>query len=139
MNRDRVFAGEDGTALLEHLSAHVLKQYLGGRAESFVFGTAESSTFESRIRQLCTNLREGVGHRPLDDNENVSAIDDKLDTVAWIPFIDASPGQLIVFGQCKTGTSWKGMTTQLHPANFAKRWLVEAETFRESIRASAIS
>lgn len=125
MIKNKVLGGEDGTALLEHLSAHVLKSYLGSRAKSFVFGTATSSTFAQRIRNLCSNLREGVGFRPLDRNASVTANDDKLDAVAWVPFFDSSPGQLIIFGQCKTGTTWKDLTTQLQPSAFAKRWLNE--------------
>jgi hypothetical protein len=126
MIKNKELAGEDGTALLEHLSAHVLKNYLGERAKSFVFGTAESSTFEKRIRNLCESLREGVGFHPLDGDRSITEKDDKLDTVAWVPFVDASPGQLIVFGQCKTGTNWKDQTTQLQPSAFVKRWLAES-------------
>lgn len=138
MIRNKVMAGEDGTALLEHLSAHVLKNYLGARAKSFVFGTAESNTFENRVHNLCSNLREGVAFRPLDGDRNVTANDDKLDTVAWVPFFDASPGQLIVFGQCKTGTNWKDQTTQLQPTAFGKRWLTE-QFIVDPLRAFCIS
>lgn len=125
MKDSKKHAGLDGTLLLEKLSAHVLKNYLGGRATSFVFGTAKSGNFKGKVDNLCRSLNEGVGFRNLDGNSKVTAVDDKLDAVAWTPFADKLPGQLIVVGQCKTGTSWKGFETQIQPENFAKKWFKE--------------
>jgi len=125
MLKDKKHAGLDGTLLLEKLAAHVLKNYLGGRAESLVFGTAESGNFENKVDHLCKSLNEGVGFKYLDGNSRVTAVDDKLDAIAWTPFADTLPGQLIVVGQCKTGTNWRGLETQLRPENFAKKWFKE--------------
>ncbi|MCH7727956.1 MAG: hypothetical protein IH991_15990 [Planctomycetes bacterium] len=125
MKSSKVHADLDGTLLLEKLAAHVLECYLGSRAKSLVFGTAETGTFRHKVEQLCETLCEGVGFRALDNNATVHAVDDKLDAVAWIPFHDSTPGQLIVFGQCKTGSNWSGLVTQLQPSDFAKRWFKE--------------
>lgn len=125
MSESRCHAKLDGTLLLEHLAAHVLQNYLGGRAKSLVFGTAESGNFENKVDHLCKSLNEGVGFRNLDGTSTTTAVDDKLDTVAWTPFTDATPGQLIVVGQCKTGTNWTNQETQLQPEAFAKKWFKE--------------
>ncbi len=125
MKDNRIHANIDGAYLLEALSAHVLKSYLGAsRAKSFVFGTSNQGAFQDKVNDLCQALCEGSGFRSL-DNAPVQANDDKLDTVAWVPFADRLPGQLIVFGQCKTGTTWRDSTTQLQPENFIKKWMKE--------------
>jgi hypothetical protein len=118
MKDKRIHAGIDGASLLEEVAAHALKNYLGGaRARNMVFGTATAGNFESKILAFCRELREGAGFRSL-DGDRVQAQDDKLDVVAWLPFSDLLPGQLIVFGQCKTGSTWGSLVTQLQPENF---------------------
>lgn len=123
MKSNRTHASINGTQLLERLSAFVLKSYLGtSKAKSLVFGTSNQGSFQDKVDDLCLKLREGSGFCSLDDAP-VQAKDDKLDTVAWVPFVDRLPGQLIVFGQCKTGTSWHDSITQLQPENFIKKWM----------------
>ncbi|MBN1459772.1 MAG: hypothetical protein JXA57_09545 [Armatimonadetes bacterium] len=123
MKDNRVHAGLDGTRLLETLSAHVLKNYLGNtRAKAVVFGTSQPGTFEEKVNGLCRDLSEGEGFRNLDQTAT-QAKDDKLDTVGWVPFSDRLPGQLIVFGQCKTGSNWRDATAQLQPESFVKSWI----------------
>lgn len=138
MNVSRVHADIDGTVLLEEVAAHSLKNYLGGtRARSIVFGTAVAGDFQTKISALCRELREGTGFRSLDDHQ-VQANDDKLDAVAWVPFSDLLPGQVIVFGQCKTGTSWDGLMTQLQPDTFVKKWMRDP-ILVDPVRAFCIS
>jgi hypothetical protein len=72
------------------------------------------------------------------DNARVTANDDKLDAVAWVPFTDSLPGQLIVFGQCKTGSNWGGLVDQLQPENFVKKWMREP-VLVNPIRAFCVS
>ncbi|MBS1767710.1 MAG: hypothetical protein JST05_09970 [Acidobacteria bacterium] len=125
MKDKRVHDGIDGSLLLEEISAHVLKNYLGGSpARAIVFGTAVAGSFEDKVNNLCQELREGDSFRNLDGSP-VSANDDKLDAVAWKPFSDQLAGQLIIFGQCKTGSNWRDETTQLQPDSFIKKWLLE--------------
>lgn len=123
MKNSRMHDGIDGSLLLEEIAAHVLRNYLGTtKARSFVFGTAVPGSFQDKVTALCRELREGGEFRSLDDAP-VEANDDKLDTVTWVPFSDLLPGQLILFGQCKTGSNWEGLTTQLQPDAFIKKWM----------------
>jgi len=125
MKENKIHAGIDGTNLLEPLSAHVLKNYLGrDKAQSLVFGTSGEGNFEDKVNKLCQTLSEGSGFRSL-DGKTPTEKDGKLDAVAWIPFADRLPSQLIIFGQCKTGTTWRETTSQLQPAEFIKKWIGE--------------
>jgi hypothetical protein len=138
MKDNRVQAKIDGTHLLATLSAHALKSYLGGsKAQSFVFGTSVKGSFIDKVDNLCHMLFEGSGCRKLDDAA-VSANDDKLDTVAWVPFADRLPGQLIIFAQCKTCTNWRDSMSQLRPATFVGKWMREP-ILVEPLRAYCIS
>lgn len=123
MQSNRTHGEIDGTALLEELSAHVLKVYLGEHSNSLVFGSSVSGRFEDKVEGLCKSLNEGGRFRNIDGNRNVDAVDDKLDTVAWVPFHDKSPAQLILFSQCKTGSNWRRELTQLQPETFGSRWM----------------
>ena len=128
MNKSRIHAGLDGTELLERLAAVVARQYLGGRAESMIFGTSEdSSDFPAKIDILCQMLEEGGGF--VERGAGARRMkDDKLDVVAWTPFADRREGKLIAFGQCKTGTNWKSQVTQLQPDNFCSKWFRDQPT-----------
>ena len=124
MANNRDHASIDGTELFEHLGAEVARQYLGDRAQSFVFGTAEKdSDFPEKVNHLCTSLGEGGGFK---DHSGVSRrkLDDKLDVVAWKPFEDRREGKLIAFGQCKTGTNWTSELSQLWPDHFCSNWFI---------------
>lgn len=134
MKNNRTHDGIDGTFLMEELGEHVLGNYLGGRqeteygrpnfhrAKSLVFGTGKHGRFSDKITELCSALNEGGAFRTL-DMAYVDEQDDKLDVVAWVPFSDQRPSQLILFGQCKTGTSWDTLKTQLQPDAFIQRWM----------------
>lgn len=125
MTNDRVHAKIDGADLLEEIAAETLRCYLGTRrARTMVFGTATPGKFKEKVNHLCRELGEGGTFRTMDTG-SVDANDDKLDVVSWLPFADRSRSQLIVFGQCKTGTNWRDMLTQLQPTDFIKRWMSE--------------
>jgi hypothetical protein len=80
---------------LEEISAAVLRCYLGySRARSVVFGTAIGGTFREKIDALCNAVGEGGCFEALDPGP-VNANDDRLDSVAWIPFSDMRGGKLI--------------------------------------------
>lgn len=139
MTTDKVQADIDGTGLLEEISATVLRCYLGyDRAQSVVFGTAIGGTFRDKVDALCGALGEGGGFEALDPGP-VNANDDRLDSVAWIPFTDTRGGKLIVFCQCKTGSSWKEHTAQLQPDAFIKRWMKHRTFLVMPVRAFCVS
>jgi hypothetical protein len=139
MTADKMQANIDGTGLLEEISAAVLRCYLGNdRAISLVFGTAIGGAFRDKINGLCNALGEGGCFEALDPGP-VNANDDRLDSVAWIPFTDNRQGKLIIFCQCKTGTNWKEHTTQLQPDAFINRWMKHRTFLVEPIRAFCVS
>lgn len=123
MQNNRKVEGIDGTALFEHLCALVLKNYFGEeRTNSFVFGTGNDAerSFKSKVNLLLRELKEpGYVFYKTDDNTG-DEVDDKLDVVAHIPFLDGRKGQFIAFCQCKTGTNWKDKVFQLQPGNFCE-------------------
>jgi len=138
MKDNRVHAAIDGADLLEEIASAALRCYLGPqRARSIVFGTSAPGTFQDKVNSLCRELGEGGTFRNLDDSP-VNANDDKLDTVTWVPFTDGKRNQLIVFAQCKTGSNWGDLVTQLQPEGFIKRWMSEP-CFLTPLRAFCVS
>ncbi len=124
MRKEKVQATIDGALAMEKVSAAALRKYLGKRCRSEVFGTSSGGIFKDRIEQLCKALKEPSVYSNIDGNDvPVHAQDDKLDVVAWLPFVNRSPGQLIIFAQSKTGTSWRDKTKELSPEIFQKKWL----------------
>jgi hypothetical protein len=139
MNENKVQDGVDGTGLLEELAALVMRCYLGyERAKSFVFGTAAAGGFQQKVSRLCNEIGEGGSFSSI-DTARVNANDDKLDAVAWLPFTDGRAGKVIIFCQCKTGTSWRDQTTQLQPQAFIKRWTSARHYVLEPLRAYCVS
>ena len=124
MKIDRRQANIDGTMAMEEVSAHALRTYLGERSISKVFGTSVGGSFKDKVNRLCKALKEPTAFENRDgDDVPVHAKDGKLDVVAWIPFADSSPSQLIVFAQSKTGTTWRDRASELWPDIFQNRWL----------------
>ena len=122
----------NATLLFEELSEITVKIYLGEGAETFLFGTANKDfkNFQQRITELIQRMNEGKGFKEQPKENYDYTKDDGLDVAAWIPFGDGYPGQLIVFGQCKTGTSWDNNTlTDLQPDSFCKRWFQEQPVY----------
>ena len=137
MTNDRLHAGINGADLLEEIAAETLRCYLGHRARSMVFGTSANGTFPEKVNKLCRELGEGGTFRNSDTGP-AHANDDKLDTVSWVPFADNSRSQIVIFGQCKTGTNWGGLVTQLQPVGFIKRWMSEPY-MHDPLRAFCVS
>lgn len=113
----------DGTQLFEKLSAMTAEAYFGQRTESFVFGTAAAGTFREKITELCSRIGEGEGFRKQDDKP--AERDGGLDVVVWKHFEDRTPGKLIGFGQCKTGTSYPDNLSPIDPGGFCNKWMID--------------
>lgn len=117
MRDERMQGGFDGTKLFESLCALVTKEYYGNRCHAKVFGTSVAGAFKDKVedflRSLCIR-----GHFKMPEGSTGHEKDGNLDIVAWIPFADKKDGQLIALGQCKTGTHWEGMLTELNPDDF---------------------
>ncbi|MFZ4779333.1 MAG: hypothetical protein ACOYM3_28565 [Terrimicrobiaceae bacterium] len=139
MKNNREHAKIDGADLLEHLGAHVMRNYLGiNRAKSEVFGTSRDGGFSEKVDALCRSIGEGGGFSH-NDTGRVYAKDAKLDVVSWIPFSDGHPGKLIVFTQCKTGSTWRDRLGDLNPEAFLKTWTQHRCTALNPIRAFCVS
>lgn len=140
MQNSRVHANIDGTNLLEEVSAEILRSYLGrDRAKASVFGTAAGSAdFPGKVTSLCRDLKEALGFRAIDPESPINANDDKLDVVGWIPFLDQKACQIIVFGQCKTGTAWTDQVSQLQVDTFITKW-IDGHFLLKPLRALFIS
>lgn len=123
-SESRQHADKDGTVLFEYVAAEVTRMYLGPRTEKMNFGAnVDISDFAARVEELCQRLGEGEGFR----NEYAHGHhikDDKLDIVLWKSFADRLAGQLIAFGQCKTGTSYQNTLGELQPEVFCGQWLL---------------
>ncbi len=139
MKSNRRHADIDGADLLEHLGAHVMRNYLGvKRAKSKVFGTARRGGFQEKVEDLCHSLGEGGGFKHWDSGR-VYANDAKLDVVTWVPFSDDHPGKLIVFTQCKTGSTWRNRLGDLNPQAFLKSWTEHRCVMFDPLRAFCVS
>lgn len=134
MNTQNRHANEDATKILEELAACVIKNYLGSdRVISYVFGTGASGGFEEKVNEMCRLTGEGGQFRS-STSKKTNAKDAKVDTVAWIPFSDKLPGQLMILGQCKTGDNWRSKISELRPDVFSKLWL-DTDFFVLPVRA----
>jgi hypothetical protein len=138
MKSERVHADEDATVLFELLCREVIIRYWGGPSTSvkaIVFGTGRYDDrpdddeigkrgFVRAVNDLCQRLQEGQRFHPVDEDYQVTAKDGKLDIVVWRCFADNRAGQLIGFGQCKTGTHWPNDLQKLQPDAFCDKWLL---------------
>ncbi len=136
MRSERVHSGYNGTELFEELSKEVAVRFLGGphsSVSSLIFGTArfgvleeddeiDMATFQGAVTSLCHEVGEGLSFKPYPD-ARIRAKDGKLDVVVWRKFADKRPGKLVLFGQCKTGTSWESSLHDLQPLGFCAKWM----------------
>lgn len=117
MNTQKVQGGEDATKLFELICSEVARGYLGGKAQSKVFGTGVVGGFQQKVEKMLSDLHLPALYRQPAGSTGHQR-DAHVDVVAWIPFSDNKDSQLIALGQCKTGTSWEGMIGELDPKDF---------------------
>lgn len=138
MKSDRIHARHDASVLFEQLCSEVAKRLWGGatdeRVKSIVFGTGrlaqgmrdedeiDTRSFSDAVNSLCKQLNEGIEFDPKSPGK-VTARDGKLDVVVWRSFSDCREGQLIAFGQCKTGDHWEADLSKLQPDAFFSKWV----------------
>jgi len=106
-------AGWSVTAkLFERLSTLALERYLGGKAINAGAPRegAVPTGFGDCLDYLCQNLAEVRGAIRLYTSRTK---DDGVDVVAWCPFGDGRPGQVILLVQCAAGADWKSKTTEI--------------------------
>jgi hypothetical protein len=98
--------------LFEQVSTLALYQYLGGKAiNSGVPREAPvPAGFGDCLAYLCQNLRETRSTTKLYTSKTK---DDGVDVVAWRPFGDGRPGQVIILVQCAAGADWRSKTREI--------------------------
>ena len=106
--------GDDGAesgVLFEEISKFALGAYLGSGPDCSVrFGVAGNSRgdglpleLQDAVKELSHRMKEEFGTVPANGTADYGA-----DAIAWRPFADSLPGQLIVIGQAKIGEgAWK--------------------------------
>lgn len=126
MGSRRIVNDLDGTILFERLCNQVLLNFFGNNTKGFVFGTGceiTENSFEAKICKMIDLFKErGYKYRSPEGNLHKQK-DGKVDLVTFIPFNDERKGHFVAFGQCKTGTSWKGMLGQMDPDGFCKLYI----------------
>lgn len=86
-----------------------------------MFGTSNSRSFEDKVNEMISLLKEGDSFRNRNNNTPTKN-DDALYVVVWKDFSESRAGKLIGFGQCKTGTSWRHHVADLKPEKFCDSW-----------------
>lgn len=98
--------------LFERLSTAVLERYICGRAINIGFPREDG--VPRRFGDCLNYLSENIGESRRTLKLYTSTIkDDGADIVAWNPFRDQRPGQIIILAHCAAGTNWRGKTTEL--------------------------
>ncbi|MBI1332475.1 MAG: hypothetical protein GC165_06315 [Armatimonadetes bacterium] len=100
-------AASTPSELFEELVAHAMASYIGGR--SFRFGAPRRAPvpvpFRAAVEYVSSETAEMLGN--VEDFVDGHEKDDGLDVIAWKPFPDNMPGQLVTLTQCAIGRNWK--------------------------------
>jgi len=96
--------------LFERLCSFAVKAYLSG--EAIVFGwpvePGGSSSIRDRVIEVATRLNEKYVESPAKKYK-----DRGVDVVAWSPFAEQRPSQVVVLLQCAAGRDWRAKATDL--------------------------
>lgn len=124
MKSEKIQNGIDGTQLFEKLSAEIALSFFGNNTSVDILGTSKSNVggFREKLLDIVRRMGEGGQIHP---NEGFRPQDDNIDVIAWKGFSDKQASQIIAFGQCKTGTSWQNILSELNSEAFCKTWFTE--------------
>jgi hypothetical protein len=129
MTKQKVQSGIDGTQLFERLSAEIALSYFGANSYVDVLGTSKSNLggFRQKLADIVSRLKEGGS---IHQNEGYRPQDDKVDVIVWKGFTDKLSSQMIAFGQCKTGTTWRNNLSELDTEAFCDTWFSRQPVLR---------
>lgn len=98
--------------LFEELTSQALRTYVGGQAIRIGANRRAPvpAAFPAAVAYAANELREDCTYGGL---EPQIGGDDGCDVIAWRPFPDAQPSQLIVLAQCGIGLGWKAKRSEL--------------------------
>jgi len=103
------------TKLFERVTASALTGYLRMCSVEITGFPREDSVprpFRQCLDYLARKLHEKRGSTQVFSSNTK---DEGVDVVAWQPFNDKRPSQLILLAQCATGRNWRGKTSQIMP------------------------
>jgi hypothetical protein len=122
---NRAEPGRRPSSLFEEVAEAAAGSYVQGSSLKFGFPRRIlPASFAPALDYVCAQLHEGQGARKRPSSRN--AKDARLDIVAWRPFPDGRPAQLILFGQCAAGANWQSKLTELQPNVFTELYWKEA-------------
>ena len=98
--------------LFENLASLAFQTYLGGKSVNVGFPRelGVPRGFRNCLDYLCQEIRELRGSVK---SYNSSAKDENVDIVAWNPFLDNRPGQVIILAHCAAGLDWKEKVSEV--------------------------
>jgi hypothetical protein len=122
---NRSHPGKRPTEMFEEIAEVTAGSYVSGRAVKFGFPRRILPPgFVEALDRICKEMGEGVGAKKRPATKH--AKDARLDILAWRPFLDGRPAQLLLFGQCAAGANWHNKLTDLQPRSFIDIYLKEA-------------
>jgi hypothetical protein len=108
--------------MFEALSTSAAKVYLGGNVLRFASPRDElPKSFVEALNVVCERIREGGGYRT---QPTPKPNDDTVDIIAWKPFPDTRPGQVMLFGQCASGQDVRAKRSELQASAFCQQWML---------------
>jgi hypothetical protein len=98
--------------IFERLATMALEIYLGGRAINVGSPRKEGVPrgFKDCLDYICQQSKELRG--PVASYNNM-AKDENVDVIAWHPFSDNRPGQVIILAHCAAGLDWKEKASEV--------------------------
>jgi len=98
--------------IFENLATLALQKYLGGRAVNVGSPRQEDvpKGFRNCLDYICQQSKELRGSVRL---YNKRTQDENVDVIAWQPFLDNRPGQVIIFAHCAAGLDWKNKASEV--------------------------
>ena len=132
LTRTRESAPGNARALFEQLCRQVARNYWGGGEKVRAISFGAGGGFKAKLEKLARQLSDRGKIREESADGGRSPRDEGVDIVVFRPFADKRAGQVIGFGQCKSGHGYgRKELTECRPDAFVKNWL-RPETVVES-------
>jgi hypothetical protein len=126
-------AEDSPTALFEEIAEIAARTYISGVSVKFGFPRrVMPAGFADAVDMMCKTVGEGRGCKRRPSAQ--TAKDARLDIVAWRPFPDKRPAQLLLFGQCAAGGNWTEKLAEMQPRGFTDIYWIDPP-FVEPVKA----
>lgn len=128
----RTAQNSDYTRLFEYLTTAAAGRYVSGQA--LRTGWPRENPLPTGFNDLIEYLSDALNEGPTGVVLNEPDKDAGVDVVAWRPFADRRPGQLVVLAQCATGANWREKAPELQ----TQEWQRYIQFVVEPMRVLAI-